>query len=165
MIASSERHPGIRQRVAAGLIDLCLLAVAAGIATWVGLALQGPAPGAVRELFEGISRLWSGNLVPVAMLVVLVSMALCWAVMAATPGQLLMGCRVGRAGDGRPLNLALALWRSLLLVLLGGAVALPLITVFFDRHRRGIHDWLSFSMVTFEDESRIGLDQWKDEIA
>lgn len=164
MISSFERHPGVCRRVASGSIDLCLLAVAAGIATWVGLALQGPAPETERELLEGISRLWLGKLLPAAMLVVLVSMAWCWAVMAGTPGQLLMGCRVGRAGDGRPLNLAVALWRSLLLILLGGAVALPLITLYFDRRRRGIHDWLSASEVTFEDESRVGIEQWKEEI-
>lgn len=159
------RHPAIRHRVGAGALDLCFLGVAGSIVTWFGLAFRGPAPDTYLELIDGVSRLWLGGLLPASVLVITVSMAFCWSVMMATPGQLLMGCRVVRARDGKPLNLVVALWRGTLLVVLGGAVGIPLVTILFDCHRRGIHDWLSFSMVTFEDESRVSLDQWKEEIA
>ena len=165
MTSSANTHPGIRQRVTSGLIDLCLLTVAVGITTWLGLAVQGPVPETGGELFERASRLWFGNLLPVTVLVVTLAMAFCWSLMTATPGQLLMGCRVVRVGNGRPLSFVVALWRGLVLVLLGGPVGLPLVTAFVDRRRRGIHDWLSFSVVTYEDESRIDLDQWIEEIA
>jgi len=116
-------------------------------------------------LLEGVLQPWLWDPLPAFILVVAASMALCGTVMMATPGQLLMGCRVGRAGDGQPLSRITALWRGFLLVLLGGTVGFPLITIFFDRDRHGIHDWLSFSMVRFEDESQISLGRWKEEIA
>jgi len=165
VIPALVKYPGIRRRIAAGLIDLCLLAVAISIVTWFGLVLQGPAPESSRELFDGISRLWLGVFMPVTLLVVLVLTAFFWTALMATPGQLLMGCRVARARNDRPLNLVVALWRSFLLVALGGPVAIPLISVFFDRRRRGIHDWLSSSVVVLEDESQIRLDEWMRKIA
>lgn len=165
MSPSSDTYPGIRQRVTSGLIDLCILGVVAAIATWLGLAYQGPAPETGGQLMEEASRLWIGHLLPVSVLVVTVFTALCWSVMTATPGQLLMGYRVVRASDGRALNFLVALWRSVLIIFLGGAVGLPLVTAYFDRQRRGIHDWLSLSRVVYEDESRVGLDRWIEEIA
>jgi len=85
-------------RVAAGVMDLVLLACAAAVLTWLGLEFQAAALENRSELFEAIVQLWRKALLfPVLVLVVAV-MALCWARVCATPGQLLLGsacCGVG----------------------------------------------------------------------
>lgn len=165
MSRTMERYAGVRQRIACGAIDLCLLLLVLGIATWIGLALQGPAPATGEELVDGMSSLWSGNFLLGAASVALIALAFFWTLLSATPGQLLMGCRVVSAGSNRRLNVVLALWRGILLLALGGVVGVPLITMFFDRRRRGIHDLLSASTVNLEDESKVGLKEWEGTIA
>ncbi len=147
-------------RVAAGVIDLVLLACAAAVLTWLGLEFQPEALENRSELYQAIMQLWrNALLVPVLVLVVAV-MALCWTGVCATPGQLLLGCRVLRRRGAGSLNVFLALWRALAMLALAGPAAVPLISMFFDSRRRAAHDWLSDSVVVVEDESRISLAEW-----
>ena len=147
-------------RVAAGVMDLVLLACAAAVLTWLGLEFQAAALENRSELFEAIVQLWRKALLfPVLVLVVAV-MALCWARVCATPGQLLLGCRVLRRRGAASLNVFLALWRALAMLALAGPAAVPLLSMFFEPRRRAAHDWLSDSVVVVEDESRISLDEW-----
>ena len=162
MIPDAIRPPGLARRAGAGMIDLCLLGVAVCIVTWIGLAFQGPAPETRDALVAGIVSLWSGIVAPVAMAAVMIAMALFWSLLRATPGQLVCGSQVVSARSGRSLNLPAALWRALLLFALAGPLGLPLISVPFDRRGRALHDWLSFSLITTEDESRIPLAEWKE---
>ncbi len=147
-------------RVAAGVIDLVLLACAAAVLTWLGLEFQPEALENRSELYQAIMQLWrNALLVPVLVLGVAV-MALCWTGVCATPGQLLLGCRVLRRRGAGSLNVFLALWRALAMLALAGPAAVPLISMFFDSRRRAAHDWLSDSVVVVEDESRISLAEW-----
>ncbi len=91
-------------------------------------------------------------------------MALSWTRLLATPGQLLMGCRVLRRKRFDSLNLYLALWRAVATLLLAAPAGVPLLVMFLDPGRRAAHDWLSDSVVVEEDESRVPLDQWLSEL-
>ena len=151
---------GFRLRVAAGAIDIILLAPVAALLTWFGLTVAGAMSENPPALADAMAQLWRDVLLLPTVLCVVIVTAVCWSGLRATPGQSLMGCRVvGRRGGG-PLNFFVALWRSLLLVASGGAVALPLLTMFFDPRRRGLHDWLSGSIVVVEDESSVSIDEW-----
>lgn len=159
---SLDRDPYARVgvRVTAGFMDLVLLACAAAVLTWLGLEFQAAAPENRSELFQAIVQLWQNALFfPVALLVVAL-MALCWARVRATPGQLLLGCRVLRRRGAGSLNILLALWRAVAIFALAGPAAVPLLSMFFDPRRRAVHDWLSDSVVVIEDESRVPLDEW-----
>lgn len=164
MRASSDTYARLGVRVAAGAIDLTLLAVAAAVITWAGIEVQAAELNSRAELFDAISRLWRGVLLWATLVLVLAALTLSWTRFLATPGQLLMGCRVLRHRRATPLNLFLALWRAVAMLALAGPVALPLLTVFLDRHRRAAHDWISDAVVVVEDESRVPLDEWLSEL-
>ncbi len=160
MTAAPGCSAGFRLRVTAGAIDIILLAVVAALVTWVGLNVTGATPENRPALVDAMAHLWGDALLLPTVLCVVIAMAICWSGLRATPGQSLMGCRVTGRRSGGSLNFFVALWRSLLLVASGGAVALPLLTMFFDPRRRGLHDWLSNSIVVVEDESSICIDEW-----
>jgi uncharacterized RDD family membrane protein YckC len=156
----AELPAGFWLRVAAGAIDIVLLATVVALLTWFGLTVADAMPENRPALVDAIAQLWRDALLLPTVLLVVIAMAICWSALRATPGQSLMGCRVARRRSGGPLNFFVALWRSLLLVASGGAVALPLLTMFFDPRRRGLHDWLSDSIVVVEDESSVCIDEW-----
>ena len=151
-------------RVAAGAIDLTLLASAAAVLSWLGIELQTVDLDNRADLYQAVAGLWRGALLLPVLVLVVVAMALSWAKFLATPGQLLMGCRVVRRKRAESLNLFIALWRAMVLLMLAGPAAVPLLTMFVGRRRRAAHDWLSDSVVVAEDESRLSLDQWLSEL-
>ncbi len=160
MTAVAESPAGFRLRVAAGAIDIILLAIVAALVTWFGLTVADAMPENRPGLVDAMAQLWRDALLLPTVLCVVIAMAICWSGLRATPGQSLMGCRVAGRRNGGSLNVFVALWRSLLLVASGGVVALPLLTMFFDPRRRGLHDWLSGSIVVVEDESSVAIDEW-----
>lgn len=160
MTADWDPYARFGVRVAAGVIDLMLLVCAAAVLTWLGLEFQTAAIESRTALFAAIGQLWRGALIVPVLVLVVAGMALCWARVCATPGQLLMGCRVLRRRDAASLNVFLALWRALAMLALAGPAAIPLLTMFVDPRRRAAHDWLSDSAVVVEDESRVSLDEW-----
>lgn len=147
-------------RVAAGALDVTLFLCAAAVLTWLGLEIRAEPIGDRSALVDVVGRLWrEALLLPVAILTI-AAMAASWTWALATPGQMLMGCRVRRARADRPLNVLLAAWRSLLILALAGPAAVPLLTMFVDRRRRGLHDLLSDAVVVMEDESQVSLADW-----
>ncbi len=164
MRADSGAYARFGVRVAAGAIDLTLLAVAAAVLSWLAIEVQARDLESRAELYHSISQLWSEVLLVPAVVLVVAGMAFSWAQFLATPGQLLMGCRVVRRKRPVSLNLLVALWRAVVMLLLAGPTAVPLLTMFFDRRLRAAHDWLSDSVVVVEDESRVSLDEWLSEL-
>lgn len=164
MTGAQERYASFWLRFASGLIDLSLLLTGVVIVTWLGLALSGPAPEDAAALHQGVIELWTGSLPAAVAVVVVAALTLCWLFALATPGGLLMGCQVTRVDSRRPLSLPMAIWRGCLLLVLGGPVAIPLLSIFFDHRRRAVHDWLSGSAVRLEDESKTSLEEWIDKI-
>lgn len=165
MTDGRENYANFWLRFASGLVDLSLLVIFIVTVTWLGLALSGPVPGDSAALHQGVIDLWTGTLAAAVVLAVVVALMLCWCFAFASPGQLLMGCQVTRSGSRRPLSLPVAVWRGCLLLGLGGPLGIPLLSVFFDRRRQGLHDWLSGSVVRLEDESQIGVEEWTNKIA
>lgn len=160
MSADAGAYARFGVRVAAGAVDLTLLACVAAALTWLGLEFQAAAPESRAALFEAIVRLWRDALLLPVIALVVAGTALSWARFLATPGQLLMGCRVLRRRRAASLNVFVAGWRAVAMLVLAGPIALPLLTMFLDPRRRAAHDWLSDSVVMVEDESRVSLDEW-----
>lgn len=159
MSAGAAAYARFGARLASGTIDLVLLLCAAAVLTWLGLEIGAAAIQDRVELLDAMARLWREGLLIPATVAVIAGMTLCWTFWCATPGQLLMGCRV-LSLRGMPLHPLVALWRSLALLATAGPAAVPLATMFVDRRRRGLHDWLSGAVVVMEDESEVSLDEW-----
>lgn len=157
-------YPRIGVRVASGAIDLILLGIAAAMLSWIGIEVQTVELETRADLLQAIERLWRETLLPPVLILAVVAMALGWMKFLATPGQLVLGCRVVRSKRKAALSPIIALWRAVIMLLLAGPIAVPLITMFFDRRRRAAHDFLSDSVVELEDESRRSLDEWLSEL-
>lgn len=147
-------------RVAAGALDLTLMLCAAALLTWLGIALQSLELDNRSEFYAAVVALWRDVLLLPAAVLVVIALALSWWRVLATPGQLLMGCRVLRRRRAAPLDPLVALWRAVAMLALAGPAVVPLLTLFLDRRRRAAHDWLSDSVVVEEDESRVSLEEW-----
>jgi hypothetical protein len=151
-------------RVASGAMDLALLTLAAGVLSWAGIEMQAADLDNRADLYQAIGRIWREALLLPVSVVVVIAMALSWMKFFATPGQLLMGCRIVRRKRAASLGPFIALWRAVVMLMLAGPTAFPLLTMFLDRRRWAAHDWLSDSVVVVEDESRLSLDEWLIEL-
>ncbi len=151
-------------RVAAGAVDLSVLLLAALLLTWLAIEIQGAELKNRSELTQAVVELWRELLLAPTLILALAAMTLGWTRFKATPGQLLMGCRVLRRKRPDSLNPYLSLWRAVATLLLAAPTGVPMLLMFLDPGRRAAHDWLSDSVVVEEDESRVPLDQWLSEL-
>jgi uncharacterized RDD family membrane protein YckC len=151
-------------RVASGAVDLAVLGLTAAVLSWLGIEVQTLDLETRADLYQAIVRLWREALLAPVIILAAAAMAFSWMKFLATPGQLLMGCRVVRRKRNAPLSPPVALWRAACMLLLAAPTAIPLLTMFFDRQRRAAHDWLSDSTVVVEDESRPSLEEWLSEL-
>jgi uncharacterized RDD family membrane protein YckC len=147
-------------RVASGAVDLTLLVLAAAVLSWLGIEFQTLELETRADLYQAIGRLWREALLAMVIVVAVAAMVLSWLKFLATPGQLLLGCRVVRRKGGAAIGPSVALWRAVSMLALAAPTAIPLLTMFLDRQRRAAHDWLSDTVVVVEDESRLSLDEW-----
>ncbi len=164
MNGNAETPASVGLRVAAGAIDLTVLLLAALLLTWLAIEIQGAELKNRSELIQAVAELWRKLLLVPTLILALAAMTLSWTRFKATPGQLLMGCRVLRRKRPDSLNPYLALWRAAATLLLAAPTGAPLLVMFLDPARRAAHDWLSDSRVVEEDESRVPLDQWLSEL-
>lgn len=151
-------------RVSAGAIDLTLLLLAALLLTWLGVEIQGAELKHRSDLIQASTELWRELLLVPTLILALAAMTLSWTRWLATPGQFLMGCRVLRHKRPDSLNPYFALWRAVAMLALAAPTGVPLLVMFIDPGRRAAHDWLSASVVVEEDESRVPLNQWLNEL-
>lgn len=164
MKADSGIYAPFGVRVSSGAADVILLGLTAAVLSWLGIEVQTLDLETRADLCQAIAQLWREALLPPAIILAVAAMALSWMKFLATPGQLLMGCQVVRLNRHASLSPLIALWRAVIMIILAAPTAIPLLTMFFDPHRRAAHDWLSGSVVVVEDESRRSLDEWLSEL-
>ncbi len=164
MSGNAQTPASFGLRVSSGAIDLTVLVLAALLLTWLAIEIQGAELKDRSELIQAVIELWRDLLLVPTLILALLAMTLGWMRFSATPGQLLMGCRVLRRKRSDSLNPYLALWRAVATLLLAAPTGVPLLIMFLDPGRRAAHDWLSDSVVVEEDESRVPLDQWLSEL-
>ncbi|MDX1527326.1 MAG: RDD family protein [Gammaproteobacteria bacterium] len=164
MSGNAQTPASFGQRIGAGAIDLSVLLLAALLLTWIAIEIQGAELKSRSELSQAVVELWRGLLLVPTLVLALAAMTLGWTLFKATPGQLLMGCRVLRRKRTNSLNPYLSLWRAVATLLLAAPTGVPLLLMFLDPGRRAAHDWLSDSIVVEEDESRVPVDQWLSEL-
>ncbi len=164
MSGNAQTPASFGLRVSSGAIDLSVLVLAALLLTWLAIEIQGADLKNRSELVQAVAKLWRDLLLVPTLILALAAMTLGWTRFKATPGQLLMGCRVLRRRRSDSLNPYLALWRAVATLLLAGPTGVPLLVMFLDPGRRAAHDWLSDSVVVEEDESQVPLDQWLSEL-
>lgn len=150
------RVAGVFRRTAAGLVDLALLFVTAGLLNWGLLAMLDPPPllgnatglGALMALLE-ISPLTVLQRITPALIMSGLYFGLFWTAVGRTPGQRLLGLRVvGRRG-GPPSPLWAAV-RVVAKFVAAVPALLGWIWVVFDREKRAWHDHLAGTYVITE---------------
>jgi len=149
-------YEGFGRRLLAGLVDLILTLVVVVTLVLLGLASDENPPRA-SALVADLSGLWSHGLWLLGM--ILSAQALFWTFLAATPGMLLLGCQVLRAGSGRRLSLARSLVRGAGLWLGLAGLGVGVLWIIWDPRHQGLHDKLAGSVVVKEDESLMALDE------
>ena len=149
-------YEGFGRRLLAGLVDLILTLVVVVTLVLLGLASDENPPRA-SALVAGLSGLWSHGLWLLGM--ILSAQALFWTFLAATPGMLLLGCQVLRAGSGRRLSLPRSLVRGTGLWLGLAGLGVGVLWIIWDPRHQGLHDKLAGSVVVKEDESLMALDE------
>ena len=152
-------YASIWRRLAAAVLDLALFAsiVAGGVwsASTSGLHEYLPVESLAGLASEGDWRVLL--FLPGASLVL--ALALTWRIWGATPGQLMLECRVVEAGRDTKLDLPRALWRALSLLLAMLPLGLGVFVLVRDPRAQGWHDKLAGTVVIREDESRLGIDE------
>jgi uncharacterized RDD family membrane protein YckC len=141
-LGAGVTYEGFGRRLLAGLVDLVLM-------------LENP-PRASALVAE-LSGLRSHGLWLLGM--ILSAQSLFWTFLAATPGMLLLGCQVLRAGSGRHLSLPRSLVRCAGLWLGLACLGVGVLWIIWDPRHQGLHDKLAGSVVVKEDESLMALDE------
>ncbi len=149
---------GIWARAASASIDLTSIGVGLLISLGAlrsGGILAGPEDGAMIADQRALAVFGAAWLALTSVVV-----AACWRTLGASPGGMLLGCRVVDARTGHRLR-----WGRAWLRVLGTVVALlPLglgwLAAAWHPRRRGWHDRIAGTEVVVEDESRASLDDW-----
>ncbi|GMQ96245.1 MAG: hypothetical protein BMS9Abin14_776 [Gammaproteobacteria bacterium] len=155
-LSAGVTYEGFGRRLLAGLFDLTLMLVVVVTLVLLGLAIDESPPRA-SVLVADLSGLRSYGLWLLGM--ILSAQALFWTFLAATPGMLLFGCQVLRAGSGRRLSLARSLVRSAGLWLGLASLGIGVLWIIWDPRHQGLHDKLAGAVVVKEDESLLALDE------
>jgi uncharacterized RDD family membrane protein YckC len=85
-----------------------------------------------------------------------------WVRMAATPGKLLLGCRVVDAATLKPPRMGQALLRCCGYLISFVLLCLGFIYAAFDPRKQGLHDKIARTVVIVEDEADQLLQEWQE---
>lgn len=143
---------GFGRRLAALLLDLFL---AGFLLTWIGWVLRVNYPDHAALAADAYTTL---------ALFAAPAILLAWWLFQATPGKLLLGCRIVDARDGgrpRPWQL---LARLLAYAIAAAPAGLGLWWIFWDRRHQGWHDKLARTLVVDDDEANKSLRQLSAEL-
>lgn len=143
-------YAGFWRRLLAVLLDLVLLA---SILAPVLYLVYGPDYFVWRHagprLFSayGLIDVLLTKLLPLTLLVGL------WSWLGATPGKLLMGCRVVNAADGKPVSMRQATLRAFGYLASLLPFYLGFLWIAWDRRKQGFHDKIAHTVVIrYEDD-------------
>lgn len=91
-----------------------------------------------------------------------VLLALFWLRMGATPGKLLMDCRVVDAATLQPITPRQAIIRALGYIVSALPLYLGFVWMAIDKRKQGLHDKLAGTVVlhVIDDDSHISLEEW-----
>lgn len=157
--ATSIRYAGFWRRLFAFLLDsmlfsvlilpLLLLIYGRDYFTWLAADTDMLASYGVLDLFIS-------NVLPFILLVIF------WRRWQATPGKLLLDCRVVDAQTLQPLTLKQAIIRALGYIVSALPLYLGFLWMAWDKRKQGLHDKLAGSVViqVADDYSEITLPQW-----
>jgi len=144
LTAGARHYAGFWRRLGATLLDLLLLA---SLLSPLLYLVYGPEYFAWRLSGPG----WLGNygvvdalltkLVPLGLLAAL------WSTLGATPGKLLLGCRVVSAADGSTITSRRALMRALCYLVSALPLYLGFLWIGWDRRKQGFHDKITGTVV------------------
>lgn len=104
----------------------------------------------------GIGDLFLSHILPFILLIVF------WVRWGATPGKLLLDCRVVDAKTLQPLSLKQATIRALGYIISALPFYLGFVWIAFDKRKQGLHDKLAGSVVLqiIDDDSKVTLSEW-----
>jgi len=157
--ATTVRYAGFWRRLFAFLLDsmlfsvlilpLLLLIYGRDYFTWLAADTDMLASYGVLDLFLS-------NVLPFILLVIF------WRRWQATPGKLLLDCRVVDAQTLQPLTLKQAIIRALGYIVSALPLYLGFVWMAWDKRKQGLHDKLAGSVViqVADDYSEITLPQW-----
>ena len=149
-------YEGFGRRLLAGIIDSALVFLLILFLVLVRLAVEGvpPSPSALITELSGLPThgLWLLAMIGSAQ-------TLFWRFLAATPGELLLGCQVVRADNAESISLLRSLARCAGLWLGLACLGIGVLWSIWDRRHQGLHDKLVGSVVIREDESEAGKPQ------
>lgn len=146
-------YVGFPRRLAAVFLDAILLVTFFSLLNWL---LQLGSHATPEHLLTSTQRL--ALLFSAPLLVVLF-----WQGYQATPGKLLLGCRIVDARSGGHPQGWQILVRLLGYVLSAAPAGLGFFWIIWDRRRQGWHDKLARTLVVVDDESTQTLDQLRAE--
>ena len=155
-LGAGVTYEGFGRRLLAGFVDLALVLVVVVTLVLLGLAGEQSPPRA-SALVADLSGL--GSYGPWLLAMIVSAQSLFWTFLAATPGMLLLGCQVLRAGDRRRLSLPRSLVRCAGLWLGLACLGVGVLWIIWDPRHQGLHDKLAGSVVVKEDESLKTLDE------
>jgi len=159
--AASLHYAGFWRRFLAMLLDSALYTA---LILPVLLLIYGP--GYLRWWLDDSSELVSYGVVDLLITYVLpfVVVIVCWRRWQATPGKLLLDCRVVDARTLQPLSLRQATIRALGYILSALPLYLGFVWAAIDKRKQALHDKLAGSVViqVIDDDSEISVEQWQE---
>ncbi len=104
----------------------------------------------------GIGDLFLSHILPFILLIFF------WVRWCATPGKLLLDCRVVDSRTLQPLSLKQATIRALGYIISALPFYLGFVWIAFDKRKQGLHDKLAGSVVlqVVDDDSKVSLSEW-----
>lgn len=164
MVASRVRYAGFWRRLLALLLDGALYTA---LALPVLLILYGPGyltwwlSDHSDTASYGLIDLFISYLFPFVLVIVF------WRTWRATPGKLLLDCRVVDAVSLQPLSLRQAIIRALGYILSALPLYLGFVWAAIDKRKQTLHDKLAGSVViqVVDDDSDISVQQWRERLS
>ncbi|MDZ7661524.1 RDD family protein [Thiohalophilus sp.] len=157
--AARAQYAGFWRRLLALLLDGVLYT-----ALILPLLVTIYGPGYLRWWLGDSSDLVSYGFLDLLLTYVLpfVAVVVFWRTWRATPGKLLLDCRVVDARTLQPLSLRQAIIRALAYILSALPLYLGFIWAAFDKRKQALHDKLAGSVViqVIDDDSDITVQQW-----
>ena len=154
--AANRRYTPISRRLAAALLDLMLLVSTLGLIEWL---IQQ-----INLSNSGLTTTETAKVMTLPLLAGIPVLLLFWLVFQASPGKLLLDCRIVDARDGS----APQPWQLLVRCMSYGLSAVPLglgfLWMLWDRRRQGWHDKLARTLVVDDDESQKSLTMLMTEV-
>ncbi len=153
--AVSGRYTHIWRRLAAALLDLTLLVATLGMIEWLIQQI---------DLRNSDSTTAAAETMTLPLLAGIPVLLLFWLLFQASPGKLLLDCRIVDARDGSAPQPWQLLIRCLSYVLSAAPLGLGFLWILWDRRRQGWHDKLARTLVIDDDESQKSLTMLMTEV-